>query len=138
MNNDQMQSRNTAALTVLRLGLGVVFTAHGAQKLFVYGIAGVSDAFSKIGLPAFLGPVVGAAELLGGIALVAGFLTPLAAAGLAVVMVGAILKVHLAGGFFNPTGIEFPLTLLAGLVALAIAGAGRFSLDGVIAGRRSR
>lgn len=136
MSNSISQSRVSAALAVLRVVIGIVFTAHGAQKLFVYGIDGVSGAFASMGMPAFLGPVIGVAELLGGIALIAGFLTPVAAVGLSIIMIGAIAKVHLAEGFFAPKGYEFNLTLLSGLVALVLTGAGAFSLDAALARRK--
>jgi putative oxidoreductase len=126
-------------LAILRVTTGVVLAAHGAQKLFVYGFAGVTGAFTQMGIPmpGIAGPATGLVEFLGGLALVAGLLTRLAGAGLAVTMLGAIGFVHLAGGFFAPNGIEFPLTLLGATVALAVAGAGRYSLDALLAGRRT-
>ena len=137
MSTTISQSRINGALAVLRVALGIVFVAHGAQKLFIYGIDGVSGAFAQMGMPAFLGPVVGAGELLGGIALIAGFLTPVAAAGLSLIMLGAIVKVHLPGGFFMPSGVEFAFSLLAGLVALILVGAGSYSVDGALARRKA-
>ena len=131
-------SRTDLGLAILRLTTGGVLAAHGAQKLFVYGFAGVTGAFTHMGIPmpAITGPATGLVEFLGGLALVAGLLTRLAGAGLAVTMLGAIGFVHLAGGFFAPNGIEFSLTLLGATAALAVAGAGRYSLDALIAGRR--
>ena len=132
-------TRFDLAFAVLRVLVGVVFLAHGGQKLFVYGFDGVSGSFAQMGIPAagITGPLVALVEFFGGLALVAGLLTRLAGLGLAVTMAGAIAFVHLAAGFFAPQGIEFPLTLLAASVAFAIAGAGRFSLDHAIARRRS-
>lgn len=138
MSDNKLQSRFNVAIALLRAVLGVVFIAHGGQKLFVYGIDGVSGAFGSMGLPPVLGPVIGAAELLGGLALVAGFLAPVAAAGLAIIMLGAIATVHGAQGFFAPKGYEFNLTLLGGLVAIVLTGAGAFSLDAVLLRRRTR
>ena len=125
------------ALTVLRVVLGLVFIMHGGQKLFVYGFAGVSGSFAQMGIPAagFFGPFVSLVEFFGGIALVLGLLTRLAALGLAATMVVAILTVHLKAGFFNPNGVEFPLSLLASAITLAITGAGAFSLDALIGKR---
>lgn len=138
MSNSISQSRINAALAVLRVALGIVFVAHGGQKLFVYGIDGVSGAFAQMGMPAFLGPLIGASELLGGIALITGFLTPIAAAGLSLIMLGAIFKVHLPAGFFMPQGYEFAFALLAGLVSLILVGAGTYSVDGALARRKAQ
>src|SRR5262252_3111568 len=125
------------ALTVLRVIAGATFMAHGAQKLFVYGFAGVSGAFAQMGVPApeVMGPFIALLEFFAGIALVFGLLTRLAALGLAFDMLGAILLVHLKNGFFLPQGSEFALAMLAMSVTLVFTGAGEFSLDGLI-GRR--
>jgi putative oxidoreductase len=125
-------------LALLRLGVGGVMAAHGAQKLFVYGFGGVTGAFAGMGvpLPGITGPLVALVEFLGGLALAAGLLTRVTAAGLAAVMLGAMLLVHLPGGFFAPNGIEFALTLFVGALALVFTGAGRYSLDHAFAARR--
>ena len=122
-------------LTVLRVIIGVTFIMHGGQKLFVYGFDGVSGAFAQMGipLPNIMGPFIGFVEFLGGIALVLGLLTRVAALGLAANMLVAILTVHVKDGFFNPTGVEFPLSLLGAAMMLAIVGAGEFSIDAMIA-----
>ncbi|GLC24265.1 DoxX family protein [Roseisolibacter agri] len=124
-------------LLVLRVIVGIVFAAHGWQKLFVFGFAGVGGAFAQMGapLPSVTGPLIGFVELLGGLALVAGLLTRLAAVGLALDMLGAIVLVHAAAGFFAPNGVEFVLTLCAGALTLLLTGAGRYSLDHRIASR---
>jgi len=125
------------ALTVLRVIAGATFIAHGAQKLFVFGFAGVSSGFAQMGIPApeVMGPFISLLELFGGIALVFGLLTRLAALGLAFDMLGAIPFITLKNGFFVPQGFEFVLALLAMSATLVLTGAGEFSLDGLI-GRR--
>ena len=127
-------------LLVLRVVLGTVFLAHGAQKLFVFGFDGVTGAFTQMGapLPGLTGPMVALLEFFGGIALAVGLLSRLAGVGLAATMLGAILLVHLPAGFFAPKGVEFVLTLMAGALAIAATGAGRFSLDHALAARRTR
>jgi putative oxidoreductase len=139
MQDHTNATRVDVALALLRVIVGAVFLAHGAQKLFVYGFGGVTGAFGGMGLPApgITGPLTALVEFFGGLGLVAGLLTRLAGLGLSIVMLGAIGFVHLSQGFFAPKGVEFPLALLGATTALAIAGAGRYSLDHVIASRRS-
>ncbi|MBA2305340.1 MAG: DoxX family protein [Acidobacteria bacterium] len=121
---------------VLRLVVGVVFVAHGAQKLFGVlggdGLSGTSAAFSQMGLePAYaFAVVVGALEFGGGLLLLVGALTFFASLALVLVRTGAIWKVHLAHGFFlSDNGYEYNLTLIAALVCLMLAGPGALSID---------
>lgn len=118
-------------LTILRIVIGIVFTVHGAQKLFVFGIGGVTAGFAQmhIPLPMIAAPVVAIVEFVGGIALVVGFFTRIAAILLAIDMAGAILFVHGRNGFFMPMGYEFALSLMGACVALAVAGPGDYSVD---------
>ena len=127
-------------LAMLRVVIGAIFIAHGGQKIFVFGFDGVAAAFGQMGIPmaGLLGPFVALVEFFGGIALITGLLTRVAALGLLSTMVVAILQVHIKNGFFAPTGIEFPLSLLGSTALITIAGAGRFSFDSIIAGRSSR
>jgi putative oxidoreductase len=117
-------------LAILRVTVGIVFLVHGYQKLFTFGFHGVAGMFGHMGipLPAFFAVVVTLVEFVGGLLLIVGVATRVAAAFIAIEMLGAILLVHLKHGFFNPAGVEFPLTLLAAAVCLMLAGGGALSL----------
>ena len=123
-------------LLLIRIVLGVVFAAHGAQKLFGwfggFGIAGTGGWLASMGFrPARLHATVsGLSEFGGGLLLAFGLLTPLGAAAVAGVMLVAIATVHIPNGFFNSAGgYEFNLTLVVTALALAFTGPGRYSLD---------
>jgi putative oxidoreductase len=120
----------------LRLGAGVIFTAHGAQKLFGwyggYGLEGTAGWMVSIGLePGMLmAAMAGSAEFFGGLLLVTGLLVRPAALILAFTMLVAIVTVHLKNGLFmSNNGYEFGLALLAISVALVFRGAGSLSAD---------
>jgi len=116
----------------------MVFLVHGLQKLLVMGFGGVAGFLGSLGVPApgLFAVIVTLVELLGGLALILGLFTRVAAILLAVDMLVAILTVHLPNGFFtNNGGYEFPLVLLAACVALAVAGAGEAALDRLLAAR---
>lgn len=131
-------SQQQLGIAIIRIVAGVIFAAHGGQKLFVYGFAGVTGAFAQMGvpLPGLMGPFIALLEFFGGIALIIGLLSRLAALGLAFDMVGAILLVHLKGGFFLPAGYEFALILFASSLGIALGGPGSLSVDAAIASRR--
>jgi putative oxidoreductase len=127
------------ALLVVRLVIGVVFIAHGWQKLFVFGPAGAGAGFASMGvpLPSITGPLVGVIECVCGAALILGLMTRVTALALACDALGAIIFFHAKHGFFVPTGIEFVLTLSGTALALSLAGAGDFSIDALVARRRA-
>ncbi len=140
MSTTLATQRNVArGLTILRVIVGVVFIAHGAQKVFALGYGGTNQMFTHMGVPVHnvTTAIVMVVELLGGIALVLGIFTRIAAALLAIDMISAIAIVHLKNGFFAPRGIEFPLTLLAALLALLLAGPGTLALDHRLPRRRN-
>jgi putative oxidoreductase len=120
-------------LAVLRLVVGGVFLASGAQKLFHVGPVGVASMFGAMHIPAPLvsAVVVTMIEFLGGIALLLGVFTRWAATLLAMDMLVAVLVVYFEPAFFKG-GIEFPLTLLAASITLALSGAGAASLGSFI------
>jgi putative oxidoreductase len=131
--------RADLGLMILRAVVAIIFIAHGSQKVFGMGIPALTAGFTQMQIPAasLTAPLVAYLELVGGIALLLGFATRFAAAALAVNMVGAMMFVHLKGGFFLPNGIEFVLTLCAACIAIAIAGGGFFSIDGAISLHRA-
>lgn len=133
---------NTWSPLALRLPLGIIFTAHGAQKLFGwfggYGLEGTGQWMASIGLePGYLMALAaGSAEFFGGLFLIFGLLTRPTALVLAITMIVAIVSVHIGNGLFmSNNGYEFGLALLAGSVSLLLSGGGRFSADQLLAAK---
>jgi putative oxidoreductase len=127
------------ALLLTRIAVGLVFLAHGWQKLSTNGIDGTAAFFDTVGVPAASAAAWFAAvvELAGGAALVLGVAVPVAGLLLLVDMVGAFLFVHAGAGLFvEQGGAELVLALGAAALLLAAVGAGRFSVDHLLAGRR--
>jgi putative oxidoreductase len=128
-------------IALLRIVTGVIFFLHGWQKLFEMGHGGVTGFFTSLNvpLPAVAAAIVIAVELLGGLALILGFLTRLAALPLAIDMLVALVLVHLKNGFFigNTVGYEFVLLLAAASASLFFLGSGAFALDNLGAVRRA-
>ena len=127
----------------LRLALGIVFIAHGAQKVFgVWGGGGWAKFTANDPPFAWMQPGVfwmGAAafsELVGGLLVLVGFLTRLGALMIVPVMLVAVFGVHWSGGFFAPKGFEYAFTLLMIALALLYTGGGRLSVDEALMGRR--
>ncbi|MGQ7786057.1 DoxX family protein [Nesterenkonia sp. PF2B19] len=124
------------ALLVARVALGVILVAHGWQKFDEWTVAGTAASFEGMGVPAasVSAAVVTGAELIGGVLLIVGLFTPIAAAVNAVSMVVALFLVHAPAGLFvSEGGYELVLAIFAGLVILVATGAGRFSVDRLIA-----
>jgi len=126
-------------LLLLRLVIGLSFMAHGAQKLFGwfggYGPKGTGGWMESMGIKPGVAAAVmaGLMELVGGLLLAAGFLTVLGAALITLAMLGAIVKVHGKNGYWSTAnGYEYNLLLIAAAVALALTGAGTYSLDALI------
>ncbi|MFC4055015.1 DoxX family protein [Actinomadura syzygii] len=124
-----------AGLLLGRLAVGVIFVAHGWQKLVDEGHAEVARSFDHLGIPV---PSLSAlyctwVELLGGLALIAGFLVPLAGVLIALNMAGAFWFVHMDNGLFSEKGgYEYVMVLAAVSVLFALTGAGRYSLDALL------
>ena len=140
--NKVLSSEQNWSPVMLRLVAGSVFVAHGAQKLFAwfggYGLEGTGQYMASIGLePGYLMALMaGSAEFFGGLALLFGLLVRPAAFGLAITMLVAIFAAHFSAGFFlSNGGYEYALTLFAVSAALALQGAGRLSLDSLLARR---
>ena len=145
MINKLFATEDSIATAILRLVLGIVFFAHGAQKMLGwfggFGFSGTMGFFTgTMHIPTLLAFLAIAAEFFGSLGLILGFLTRIAALGIAANMAVAIATVHRAVGFFmnwNGTqkgeGFEFHLLVLAITGFLMIRGAGAFSVDRAIA-----
>lgn len=138
------KSEQLFASLPLRLVAGVIFTAHGAQKLFAwfggYGLDATGQWMESIGLvPGYpLAVMAGSAEFFGGIFLIVGLLIRPTSAVLAITMLVAMFSVHIDNGLFmSNNGYEFSLALLAISVSLLLSGAGKLSLDHLITKRLS-
>ncbi|GAA5127642.1 DoxX family protein [Haloechinothrix salitolerans] len=129
------------AVLATRVAIGIIFVAHGWQKFTEWGLSGTADAFAEMGIPlptasAWFAAVV---ELAGGVALIAGLAVPVAGALLTLTMAGAFAFVHAGNGVFvTANGFELVLALGAASLLLAAVGAGRYSLDRLIAPKLRR
>ena len=135
------------SLLIVRVALGVIFFAHGAQKVFGCfggpGLKGTIAYFKQaMGIPAGAAVLAALIECFGGLAMLAGFLVRPAALGLVIVMLVAVAKVHWTNGFFlnmsmtpgKGHGYEFNLALIGMALAVLVGGAGRYSVDRLIHG----
>jgi putative oxidoreductase len=129
----------SSGLLLLRIAVGSIMTAHGAQKLFGWwggpGMSGTAGMCSSLAyrVPLLMAWGLALAEFGSGLSLATGFLTPLGALAVTVVMLNAIYVIHWSKGFFNGNGgYEFNLLIAASAVAVAAIGPGRFSIDHAI------
>jgi putative oxidoreductase len=143
MLNKLMHTNPDAAPAILRLTLGAVFFAHGAQKMLGWwggrGFSATMSGFEHTGIPAVFAFLAIVAEFFGAIGLILGLLGRVAAFGLACVMMVAIAKVHAVNGLFmnwagqqKGEGFEYHVLVLAITVAIMIAGSGAWSVDRVL------
>ena len=119
---------------VLRIVLGISFFVHGLVK-FQGGIGNIAGWFESMGIPGFLAYVVGTVELVGGIALILGVGTRIVSALLAIILIGAIVKVKLALGFLGTAemaGYELDLAFLVIALFLAVNGSKHWAIDNLI------
>ncbi|MCL1089791.1 DoxX family protein [Shewanella profunda] len=137
-----LKSAPSFAPLSLRIPIGIILIAHGAQKLFGwfggYGLEGTGQWMASIGLtPGYLMALMaGSSEFFGGLFLLLGLLTRPTALVLSFTMIVAIFSVHIGNGLFLANnGYEFGLALLAATVSLAVSGAGKLAVDNVFANR---
>lgn len=135
---------NDSATAIVRLVLGVIFVAHGAQKMLGwfggYGFTGTMGFFTgAMHIPALFAFLAIVAEFFGGLGLIVGFLTRIAAVGISFNMIVAVAMVHQHFGFFmnwtgtqKGEGFEYHLLVLATMILLMIRGSGAFSIDWIL------
>ena len=144
-----LQTTNDPIFTIIRLMLGLVFFAHGAQKMLGwfggYGFSGTLSAFSTSGMPIPLALFVILTEFFGSVALICGAFARVASGAIALLMVGAIAMVHAHFGFYmnwfgqqKGEGFEYHLLAIGLAVAVLVRGAGSFSIDGLLSKSTAR
>lgn len=130
-----MTAFNDIAKLIARILLGVILIAHGWDKFGITGLEGITGFFDSIGVPAagFAAPVVAIVEILGGVLLILGAFTRITGVVVALLMLGAALFAHVSAGIFVANGgWELVGAIGAGFLALAAAGAGRYSVDALL------
>jgi putative oxidoreductase len=145
MAKGRFDATDLIAPLMLRIPLGLIFMAHGSQKLLgLFGGKGLTATFAgferDLGIPAIFTLLAIIAEFGGGFGVLTGFLTRLSAAGISAVMLVAIYKIHWLHGFFlnmscipgRGHGIEYNIALLGIALYLMIAGGGRWCLDRLV------
>jgi putative oxidoreductase len=142
-----LETDDDTGVFMLRVLLGIVFFPHGAQKVFGWfggqGFAGTMAGFEKMGIPAFFAFLAIMAESCGSLGLLTGFLTRVAAFGITCNMIVAVAMLHYRNGFFmnwfgqkHGEGFEYHMLVMAITIALMIKGGGRWSIDGLLAGKK--
>lgn len=126
-------SSSSMAVFLLRIILGVIFIAHGGQKVFGWfgggGLEGTAAFFGNIGIPVFFAYIVAFVEFFGGLFVLFGFFTRVSALAISMVMLVAVFHVHLPNFFVNNGGVEFPLTLFFVALVIVLLGPGVYSID---------
>jgi putative oxidoreductase len=141
-----LKTQNDYVLAFARIIIGIVFFAHGAQKLLGwfggFGFSGTVGAFTKMGMPAALAYFVIFVEFFGALSMIFGLLSRLAGLGITALMLGAIFTVHIRNGFYmnwmgrqKGEGYEFHLLAIALAVLILVRGAGALSLDRLISAK---
>ena len=139
---------NDLAALIARLALGLVVLPHGLQKLFGmfggYGFGPTVEFFASIGVPAFIAVLVILGDSFGALFLLLGFISRVSVAGITLIMIGAVFLVHLPNGFFlnwdgtqKGEGFEFHILALGLALIVILRGGGKWSLDGIIGGRKT-
>ncbi|MEO3754046.1 DoxX family protein [Streptomyces sp. B6B3] len=122
-------------LLLLRIAVGATIAVHGSQKLFGWfdgpGLTATGQGFEALGYPSgeAMALIAGLCETFGGLGLMLGLLTPLAAAAVLGTMINAVFAVHWDSGFFAPEGFEYPMLIGLGAASLALTGPGRYAAD---------
>ncbi|HXS69538.1 MAG TPA: DoxX family protein [Candidatus Polarisedimenticolia bacterium] len=144
-----LKTNNSFAPTLARLALGIVFFPHGAQKALGwfggYGFSGTMHFFTQqMHIPAVFAVLAIAAEFLGSLGLITGFLSRIAALGIAVNMAVAVELVHLKNGFFmnwygnqKGEGIEYHILVFGLALIVILYGAGKASIDGMMTQKKA-
>jgi putative oxidoreductase len=128
---DSAISAVNVGIALLRIALGAMFLAHGLLKVFVFTLPGTAGFFESVGFPGFLAYIVVPAEVLAGVALLAGFRTRLVAAVTIPLLIGAA-SVHLGNGWLFSSangGWEYPVYLIVAALAQSLLGSGAFAFD---------
>jgi len=130
-STDARTSATHLGIALLRIALGAMFLAHGLLKVLVFTLPGTAGFFESVGFPGFLAYIVVPAEVLAGIALLAGFRTRLVAAATIPLLIGAA-SVHLGNGWLFSSangGWEYPVYLIIAALAQSLLGSGAFAFD---------